>query len=1085
MAKPFAKSLVKFPLPGGIPIAGAGTGRDDSAKNVIGWLSDHCLPWKGGSPEGRMVKAIRRLHSQRALEDWSDWELRHAISSAKRNLQPNSTRRQWEEGLVLVYAIVDETIRRRLGAWRFFSQPPTSNSSNLRLRAALEDSDSTNLDADQRQIAAALSQVNGAGDGHIDSGQLLPASFYRALNGMDRDGLYRFLPTDEQLLAGLHLLGRNVVEMEAGEGKTVAIAFAAVAQAVMGRRVHVHTANDYLAERDCQLLTPVYRALGLSTAAVVESLDGFERRAAYSNHIVYGTLREFGFDYLRDNLALRTVDQVQPSVEAAIIDEADLALIDDADTPLIIAGEPDARPFPWAAVNRAVADMVSQQNALADSFARQLAQGLHPSDRGQTLCLGLLANPRHPELRHIAREEPKSYRRGMAALHPEGGDVPDEELTTSLFYLVDDRERMVTLTERGVSYLESRLGSLSFAAAGRTSGREVGYAPSRKEERQLRLASQAFQSLRAHVLLERNVDYLVVDDTIILLDRHTGRNKPDSTYRNGLQPALEAKERLTVRPEYEVAAQSSVAGIVSRYCHVAGITGTALPATNEFRLRYSLDTVRIPPARSTRRTNLPARIYASEADKMAALVEEVAHCRLTGRPMLVGVQTVGKSLQVSEALAAAGIDHQALNAIRSDEEAEIIRRAGELGAVTVATNMAGRGTDIILSPGINGQCLQRWSRLLLDSVAKGKGPIWVRCNSGEEADLLASTLRDCGELKVNRRSLESYPALVVTGSDDAPPVDVEGSPGSILEFGLGLHVINSEFIRFPRVALQLQGRSGRQGLFGSTVSLLSWEDLYLTTPGRKAPPMEGCQKSAGISPAYHEGPDVERYLKHRQAEAEGEAARQRSLAYDYAAVCDAHTRAYYSRRQDLLESGGSSSSWRAIFHRRAAQLVNQNFPNNDTFDYASRLQELVGEAARIYHVDVRGLEGQPLDALPSLVAEEMLSRLEMLQSSATPKKFRNWTRSVLLESGDEAWRQHLVALQSAALGSLTGEHGHKSAVADYVIHCTELWERFRENVEEAFCVRLLNHPAGISECALPKSATDSTLENELAYLMAA
>ena len=688
------------------------------------------------------------------------------------------------------------------------------------------------------------------------------------------------------------------------KGKTVAIALAAIAHAAQGETVHVLTTNDYLAQRDCQLLAPVYGALGFSTAAIVEPMDGIERAPAYRCDIVYGTLREFGFDYLRDNLSARPQERVQTPLQVAIVDEADQALVDQADTPLIISGGPVSQGQQWRRVQRAVGELTSSQRAQAQQYLQDMSLG-NPSSKswGISLVLATLADPDHPEVRRLAGANPRAYRLGLGAIYPDGGDVPDEVLTSQLFYLVDGNQRFVTLTDRGLDFLSLRLGNVFDAPHGSSYQASAERRPSRREQRGLELANQVYQSLRANLLLKRDVDYLVADDSIALLDQYTGRTKPDNTYRFGLQQAVEAKEGVTVQPHRPSLAQISVPGFAAKYQSLAGITGTAVPATEEFQRRYGLAPVAIAPSQPSQRTDLPTRIYESQQAKLAALVEEVAGCQQVGRPVLVGVRTVEASMGISQTLKSAGIRHRLLNAVTGDEEASIVRCAGELGAVTVATHMAGRGTDIVIEGNLDEGVLDGWVAWLSRRVKAAPHPVQIRCNSAAEADLLAARVAGCPELTLGRFPGAKGLVLEVAASagEQMHRSDTQGLGPA--EFGLGLHVISAEYNRFPRVAAQLRGRSGRQGVFGSTRMLLAWDDPQLLPLGHRQPKLTGCQQTDAGNRKYWEGEPVERFVERLPAEAEQESANRRGLASDFAAVIDAHSAKYYL---PATKTGGGS-----------------------------------------------------------------------------------------------------------------------------------------------------------------------------------
>jgi preprotein translocase subunit SecA len=1016
-------------------------------------------PAPAGKREQGIVRRIRHIHHQLGLEDWSDLELKAAIQKERAKSTCERPGRHSSEQTAKVFAIVNESINRRLGAWRIFDEDSE--------RPGWSHSDQGVLDnlaggvklTDAEIIAREMAPARAAGQGRFGPDHLLAAEFYRAVRRLDTSGRCRFLPTDQQLLAGLHLLSSRVVEMPAGEGKTIAIAFAAVMQAVLGNRVHVHTANDYLAERDCRLLAPIYHSLGLTAGVILDPTDNVERRAAYGCDVVYGTVREFGFDYLRDNLVSKEDERVQPALPVALVDEADQALIDEGDTPLIIAGPPSQPVHPWRRVDDAVKELVAQQQALCREYAANLER-LHPGDaeHGKLLCLALLAAPFAESLRRMALEHPRSYRRGLATLFPDGGDVADEALAADLFYLVDEGRRFVTPTEKGLDFLAQWLGDFCPTASSGQPYDDTNQAPSRKTARQLQLANQVYQSLRAHLLLERDRDYVVGDDSVVILDQHTGRTKPDNLYRHGLQAALEAKEGVTIRPDCETLAQVSVPGFVNLYRTISGITGTARASAAEFQRRYSLELVSVFPSHPVRRMELPAQIFDSERQKIAGVVAETRRCRQFGRPVLVGTQSIESSRIISEALHRADIEHRVLNAVTTDEEADIVRNAGRVGAVTVATNLAGRGTDIVLDPDLDRVVINRWLRWILEELRTGAGVLGVVCHSEEEAEILTGALEDRSELAVARRRQGGGCYFSISRSEQGPDLDETCKESSEWEFGLGLHVINAEFSRYPRVATQLKGRSGRQGMFGSGRQMISWEDLWLLPLARGKPALGRWQRQDSGALVFQESPRVERYISRRQDEAEREAAAARNVAGDYAAVSDAHASTYYQFRKQLLSGSDLDGHVRAAAQVCAGRLVHNHFPNLDAEDYTARFHSLVEEALCLYDIDLSPLAGEPLDKLPELVGQELLAKLEGIRLKLEAEALKSLAHSLLLDCADCCWRDHLTDLQQAVSCSAAGGHYHKAAVADYILHARDMWDDFQARLQETFCSRLLTFP---------------------------
>ena len=1042
-------------------------------------------PASGRQRKQEVVQEIRRSRSRLQVQDLSDFRLKEALQSIKTEVESSSGRPGAADYVPSVFAIVDECIRRKLGAWRLFNNPPRQAVFGGCFKVANGEPNAPKLDAEEIAIVHAIKLARSASPGRYGLDLQFPASFYQGMEGKDAERNYRYDPTDEQLLAGVLLLEGKVVEMQAGEGKTVAIAFAAVMHAVLGRSVHILTANDYLAERDCRLLAEVYHSLGFSVDAILDAMDDVERKAAYKCDIVYGTLRQFGFDYLRDNLARGRQEVIQPLLEVAIVDEVDQALIDEADTPLIIAGAPAGNSQPLHRVNRAVAGVVARQEDLASEYLTTL-RDTDPSHASYAtlICLGLLASPRNEQLRRLALINPRSYRRGMAGLYPNGNDSPDESLTGGLYYIVDPQENLVTLTEKGMAFLEGQLGDFNVATSRNEVDASLEGQLSRRAMRRLDLANQVYQSLRAHLILEQDVDYTVADGSVFLLDKYTGRLKPDNSYQDGLQPALQARVGVAVEPDHESLAQISVQGFISRYLSLAGITGTASDASEEFWRRYSLKVASVPTTYPPKRSDLATRIYLTEENRTAAIVAEVVSCNLLGRPVLAGVQTVEQSWKLSQALQSAGIRHQVLNAVNSFKEAEIVRTAGNFAAVTVATNMAGRGTDIVLAADLDRDVLRQWVARVRNRLDDDCPHVRILCNSKAEGQLLWESLLALPGLVVVADDQQRSYSLVV--SLENAPINPDRSIGSIptLDFGLGLHVVSSEFNQFPRVALQLKGRSGRQGNFGSSRALLSWDDQSLFSLGKRGPNLDRCRKVDNGGRTYFEGQEVERFIRSRQIEAETEAAHRRSVLGDYSAVVDEHSAAYYEMRGQLLNKANPAENLPIFVADTARRLVESHFPGMDSIDYAKQFANLSEDARHMFEVDLSSLRGVALDEVPHRLADQLMEMLEVRRAHIGIEGFNELARQLLLECGDEAWLQHRKILRRSVFSSVAASIGHKSAVADYIIHAAEQWNRFQETVNDLFLSSILTFPLQPVTRVSDEIAEDSELSREIGQLVA-
>ena len=1038
----------------------------------------------------------------------SDGELRAAVRRIR-----DGARSTAPGGLLPeCFAIVAEAIDRRLGVWKLFDDPAPAGDpagdTGSPLALILSESGFSGLKDEQDWATSWKSQNPDSDNGfaialtrdagfvaaaaevsrqrsHRRSGDiLLPAGFYHAARSGDGEGRLRFRATGEQLLAAIHLYHGRVAQMDAGEGKTVAIAFAAALHAVMGRRVHVVTANDYLAERDSALLEPVYRSLGLNAGAILGHMEDGERRHIYQRSIVYGAMREFGFDHLRDGLKLSASEVTQQPLDVAIVDEADHALIDEAFTPLIISGNPTGGARMAARVNRAVAEMIGQQRELVAELA---AEAGAPADGGpasstRLLATLLLAEPDDSVLQGWFAARPRFRQRAAALAEDESA-----ALSSGLYYAIHPGGRFVTLTEKGRGYLERRLGNFHGDAAvdpGVTKGWDGRGPPgalSRRAARRYALENQVSQALTAHLLLKRDVDYLVDDDGVVLIDPHTGRPKPDSIYQHGLQSAVEAREGVTVRPNAETLAQTSVAGYAGRYRSLAGITGTAAPAAGEFRRKYGLEVAVVPPARASGRCSLPPRVYLGREDKLAALVDEVAARHRVGQPVLVGARTVEQSEELGRLLEERGVPHRVLNAVSTHAEAAIVREAGAFGAVTVATHMAGRGTDILLEPGLDDRiaerCVAEIGRVL-DDDDDTVGAVKVDCPSPEQAEVLMARLRQRGRFHAERT--DDGCAITVSRGDSK----VDGKDAATLEFALGLCVISTEVHDSSRITLQLNGRSGRQGQFGLAQTFLSLDDRLVNLEAEGILKLARCRRTDAAGRVFYEGGEVTRRIERLQAAADRESETQRAFTQDYAAELDRQADLYQRRRQQVMDAAGNSAAierlWTEAAARLAARLAAVYLGPDTDDDYAARFKALSGELSQEYGVECPSIYGLDLSLVPGELEKLLIARIASRASEAGNGAFHELARLLYLRVCGELWPAHLSLLRDSIASQLLSGRYHKSAVALYISQCSGYWDGFRERVDAEFLSRLATMPlAAAKESALPSVSASGETERLL------
>ena len=1027
---------------------------------------------------------------------YSDAGLRDAF----RGLGPQGQLPSTTEFLPAAYGLLAEAIDRRLGAWRIFgsrlneatlercqaiaTQMLNSSEYVTRINLYIDDgflespgfADSLaalmagiNLDGDEQTIIRTLIYVAEKAVTRRRSGILLPAEFYRALARKDPRGVASLHVTDEQILAGIMLYQGNVVELNSGEGKTIAAAFPAALHAISGRSVHIITANDYLASRDCQLLDPVYQSLGLTVDVVLSYLSEEERRDAYTKQVVYGTLREFGFDFLRDNLKMSPDDLVRGKMEVAIVDEVDHALIDEASTPMIIGGTPTGTGRTLARVRNSVRDLVARQNLVALGLAEQL-EGVAKNSPNYHILLAklMLGQPDHPSLKRHLADNPAQYQRAQRLAEQEQADYPDSALTTYLLYMIDPQNRYVTLTDAGQELLEARLGnffdagSLEQRISSVTKDSNLPLAERRKARakltrrllQQYSLGNQVHQMLRAYLLLKKDADYLVTEDAVVLIDRCTGRPRPDSRYQQGLQAALEAKEGVTVHPDSEVLAQISVQGYVSQYWKVSGMTGTALTSRDEFLEMYGLDVQVVPPAQPSMRVDSGYRVYAYHDHKLAAAVDEVEACRRVGRPVLVVTLTIEQSEEISHLLTGRGVPHNLLNAVSCHDEARIVKEAGNFGAVTVATNMAGRGTDIVLEPNLSVLVAGRYRELVEQLLSEGTSCVTLNCYTRGEADILWEELSRAGTFSITRERQENLERIRVTpdpaSKGDRVPIS--------LDFGLGLYVMGIELSQSARIDLQLKGRSGRQGEFGLTRFLLSLEDQFFAhwAAGVVCPPKRRKKDPAGRD--FFEGEDMARLLKEAQGIIEGEAESLRRYIRDYGAVVDAHTLLHYWARREVLASPSFRDEHFRMARHNARYVVHHYFPQEMVADYGLKFDQMADELREDYGIDCSGLRGCERDLLIQSIGDLLVACLEEAESRFAGERFGELGKQLFLRTSDELWPDQLSRLQELMLSVQHGSHYHQAALSEYVRQAFREQKAFRQQIIGSFLSRLVRFP---------------------------
>ena len=900
----------------------------------------------------------------------------------------------------------------------------------------------------------------------LGTDEILPEAFALVNEAVTRN--LDIQAVEEQLIAGFHLLRGTIVQMNAGEGKTIAAAFPAVVHAIGGSSVHIITANDYLAARDAELLAPVYHSLGISVGAVLGYMEDDERRRTYQKGIVYSTMRELGFDFLRDNLKFNAEDKVQGKLEVAIIDEVDHALIDEAFTPMIISGRPISDKRSIARVKNIVVEMIRLQREVTQDLAGQLSKpGLESCDLTRILAQLLLAEPENPALKEYLAENP-TWSKALRSVA--GRDYAD--LTLDLFYAIDIDNRYVSLAEKGQDFLEQRLGSfydgrsieesLDAVWARRdltlAERRKKADAINRRLARQYNLGNQVYQTLRAFLLLHRDVDYFITEDSVVLIDRSTGRPKVDCIYQQGLQTALESKEGVTPHQDCETLGQISVEGFIRRYQSICGMTGTASSSSDEFLQKYGLPVAVLAPAQAINRVDLGYKVYVTRSEKLSAIVDQVIACHQAGQPVLVGTPTVERSEELSRLLSEKDIRHNLLNALSCDLEAQTIKDAGKLGAVTVATNMAGRGTDILLEPGLSAAIVGRTVQLIRRLLSEEAGPVLVNCYSIKETGILEAGLSNSRLFSTTQEKRGGRRQLVVSSSGAEGP----GDGRCIVDFSLGLRVIGTEIHDTPRIDLQLNGRSGRQGDFGLTQTILSLEDNLINLRVDGVLKLGKCREVDDAGRTYFAGREVAEHIEAFQRIAEREGEVQRGLMQDYTAVLDLQTGMFYRWRAQVMEAVSQKDFCVAVARENAARLVARHFPQLTSEEYRVQFDCLADEVQLDYGIACSELFGGDFNLLPQELDGLFIGEIERLEDRLGRKEFSGLARQILLQTADELWSGHINELKDCISNQILVTTTHKSAVAHYIRKSFQAWEGFRERVVAQFMSRLLTFPVALT-----------------------
>jgi len=755
---------------------------------------------------------------------------------------------------------------------------------------------------------------------------LLPEAFATVREASKRVlGMRHF---DVQLIGGVVLHEGNIAEMRTGEGKTLAGTLPIYLNALSGKGVHVITVNDYLANRDAQWMEPIYSFLGLTVGVNLSQMPYAQKRLAYSADITYGTNNEFGFDYLRDNMAFSVDDKVQRELNFAIVDEVDSILIDEARTPLIISGQAEESSELYQRLNRLIPHLSKQEDE---------------------------ANPAD--------------------------------------YTVDEKIRQAYLTEQGHDKVEQLLVKEGLLGKG-----ESLYAP-----KNIGLMHHLLACLRAHSLFHRDVDYIVHKDEVVIVDEHTGRTMPGRRWSDGLHQAIEAKEGVRIQNENQTLASITFQNYFRLYHKLAGMTGTADTEAYEFHQIYGLEVVVIPTNKPIQRTDYADQIFLTAKEKFAAIIQDIKTCREKGQPILVGTIAIESSEYLSKLLQQEKIPHQVLNAKYHEKEAQIIAEAGRPGAVTIATNMAGRGTDIVLGGSLEVEL--------------------AKLNEPSEQEIA-----DCKAEWQQRHA-------------------------KVIEAG-GLHIIGTERHESRRIDNQLRGRSGRQGDPGSSRFYLCLQDnlMRIFASDKVAAIMQRLGLKEGES---IEHPWVSKAIENAQRKVEGHNFDMRKQLLEFDDVANDQRKEIYAIRNEYMAKDDLADVVQSFFVDVTSNLF-RNYVPLHSLEEQWDIAGLEAQLSRDLHLD---LELQALLETDQQLNEETLYSqiLESVKQAYAAKEqqigleaMRQIEKSVVLQNLDLHWREHLAAMEHLRQGIHLRGYAQKNPKQEYkresFLLFSDMLDRFKHDV---------------------------------------
>ena len=784
-------------------------------------------------------------------------------------------------------------------------------------------------------------------------------------------------PYRVQLIGGIILHQGRIAEMKTGEGKTLVATLPAYLNGLTGKGVHIITVNDYLAKRDSEWMGKVYKYLGLSVGLVVHGMEKRDKQRAYAADITYGTNNEFGFDYLRDNMAIYSSELVQRGHVFAIVDEVDSILIDEARTPLIISGQ---------------GEQSTQLYQLADNFVARL------------------------KCRRVKAVDAKE----------------EEDTSDDADYIVDEKARTATLTAQGIAKAEQAFNVENLSDPENTT-----------------LSHHINQAIKARGVMKRDIDYVVKDGEVIIVDEFTGRLMYGRRYNEGLHQAIEAKEHVTVARESKTLATITFQNYFRLYDKLSGMTGTAMTEEEEFGTIYNLDIVEIPTNRPLARVDQPDVVYKTKEGKYRAVVEQIKECHAKGQPVLVGTVSIEISELVSAMLKRAGIKHNVLNAKNHEKEAEIVAQAGKFGAVTVATNMAGRGTDIVL-----GGNAEYMAKALLRKQGMSD-ELLAECDGHAETD--------------NQEILEARKAF--NQAEAGFKEEIAEEADKVRQAG-GLYILGTERHESRRIDNQLRGRAGRQGDPGESRFFLSLEDDILRLFGSER--IQNMMERLGVD---DDTPLDQKMLsgaiENAQKQVESRNFQTRKNVLEYDDVMNTQREVIYKQRRQVLDgedvhgavenmlssavagiaghAGEQGHISAEDFQNATAHLAGSVFTPNQLSKFRD---EAGGASPEKLTEDMLATARENYAKREQAIDQAMAGRMEEGKSA-----MRELERVILLRVVDEYWMDHIDAMTELRQGIGLRAYGQSDPVVEYKREGFDMFEQMiaaiqEETVRRLFTVRV-------------------------------